>query len=197
MLYLQLKFKTFCPFPWWFGIEKQQTVFCATRESVLMWFINIPVCPFTLFCDFVLCAAAVCKQSCSCQMEESDAAEDGTGGQRRDLSTQRTLPGSAGEVRGVTVVSPVPSIWYYRWLSEEYVDSFYNIWTILLWNLYGYLWSLFDNFHYFLTPLTFSPVPLSLRINQLCSSEVLLKLKAPFSYNLLFSYCYLFFIIVK
>lgn len=54
-------------------------------------------------CDFVFCPAVVLKQSHSSKMEESDASEDRTGGQRCGLLTQRTLPSPAGEVRGVIV----------------------------------------------------------------------------------------------
>lgn len=53
-------------------------------------------------CDVVLCAADISRQSQSSQMEETDFAEDRTGGQRRDMSTSRSS-GTAGEVRGVTV----------------------------------------------------------------------------------------------
>lgn len=52
-----------------------------------------------------LCAAAETKQSCSSHMEETDAPEDRTGGQRCGLSAPRTLPGTAGKVRGVIVES--------------------------------------------------------------------------------------------
>lgn len=53
----------------------------------------------------VLFAAAVPEQSWSSHMEETDAAEDRTGGQRCGLSARKILPGTAGKVRSLIVES--------------------------------------------------------------------------------------------
>lgn len=58
--------------------------------------------------DFVFSPAAYLKQSWSSQMEETDASEDRTGGQRCGLPTKRTLPSPAGEVRGLIVGTTCP-----------------------------------------------------------------------------------------
>lgn len=67
---------------------------------VLYFYLSI--CLSIFLCDVVLYTAAFPKQSCPSQVEEIDSAEDRTCGQRCGLSTQRTLPDTAGEVRGVT-----------------------------------------------------------------------------------------------
>lgn len=55
---------------------------------------NLPVTHF-----ISLSVAADPKQSEPSQVEETLSAEDRTGGQRRDLPTQRTLHGTPGQVR--------------------------------------------------------------------------------------------------
>lgn len=67
---------------------------------------NLDMSVLWIYCIIDVCMFAsdatdrLSEQSAPAQMEETDATEEGSGGQRCRLSPERTLPGRAAEVRG-------------------------------------------------------------------------------------------------
>lgn len=82
-----------------FALKSKSSKYKVKKLRACISISNLPVIHFFSVRVDLLSVAAIPKQNKSSQVEETLSTDDRTGGQRCDLSTQRTLRGAPGQVK--------------------------------------------------------------------------------------------------